>query len=90
MTVIVVADVRGQTRAGYEGMLAVLADQARQASGFVLHAAFETDGQWRVIEVWRSKSEADQFFAKKVAPNLPPGVHPKRTLYEAHSLVTPA
>jgi hypothetical protein len=33
----------------------------------------------RVMEVWQSKAEATQFFARYVAPNLPPGIQPKRT-----------
>jgi len=88
MAVIVVADVHGQTEAGYDGMLKVLADVARQTEGFVLHSAYCVDGNWRVVEVWRSKADADRFFAKHVAPNLPPGVRPKRSVYEAHSLLT--
>jgi hypothetical protein len=89
MTVIVMVDVHGQTQAGYDGMLNVLADVERRAEGFVLHSAYRVDGNWRVLEVWRSKEDADRFFAKHVAPNLPPGVRPKRTIHEAHSLVTP-
>jgi hypothetical protein len=89
MTVIVIAEAHGQTEAGYDGMLNKLADVARRAEGFVLHSSFCVDGTWRVVEVWRSKTDADQFFAKQVAPNLPPGVRPKRKVYEAHSLVTP-
>ena len=69
-------------------MLSILADLAKQADGFVLHSAYRVDDNWRVIEVWRSKDEANRFFAKHVAPHLPPGVHPKRSIYEAHSLVT--
>lgn len=88
MAVIVIAEVHGQTEAGYDGMLNVLADLARQADGFVLHSAYRVDDSWRVIEVWRSKAEANQFFAKHVAPHLPPGVHPKRSMHEAYSLVT--
>jgi len=88
MTVIVMAEVHGQTQAGYDGMLNVLADVARRTEGFVMHSAYQVDGHWRVLEVWRSKADADQFFAKQVAPNLPPGVRPKRSMYEAHSLVT--
>ena len=68
-------------------MLKVLADRARQAEGFLLHSAYCVDGAWRVIEVWRSKAEANQFFAREVAPNLPPGVRPKRSVHEAHSLL---
>ena len=86
MTVIVMVDVQGQTQAGYDGMLNVLAERARQ--GFVLHSAYVVEGQWRVVEVWQSKTEADQFFAAQVAPHLPPGVRPKRSVFEAHSLVT--
>ena len=88
MAVIVIAEVHGQTESGYDGMLNVLADLARQAEGFVLHSAYRIDDTWWVIEVWRSKAEANQFFAKHVAPHLPPGVHPKRSIHEAHSLVT--
>jgi quinol monooxygenase YgiN len=90
MTVLVMADVPGQTVAGYDGMLDVLAERVRQAPGFVLHSAYVVDGAWRVLEVWRSKAEADRFFAQQVAPHLPPGVHPKRKLFEAHSLVLAA
>ncbi|GAB4483740.1 MAG: hypothetical protein OHK0044_33140 [Burkholderiaceae bacterium] len=89
MAVIVMADVHGQTEAGYDGMLKVLADPIRQAEGFVLHSAYCVDGRWHVFEVWRSKADADRFFARHVAPHLPPGVRPKRTVVEAHSLVTP-
>ena len=87
MAVIVIAEVHGQTEAGYNGMLDVLADRARQAQGFLLHSAYRVADSWRVVEVWRSKAEANQFFAREVAPNLPAGVRPKRVIHEAHSLV---
>jgi quinol monooxygenase YgiN len=87
MTVVVMAEAQGQTEAGYDGMLAALAEHVRQAPGFVLHSAYVVDGQWKVVEVWRTKAEADQFFARQVAPHLPPGVRPKRKVFEAHSLV---
>ena len=89
MTVIVTAEVHGQTEAGYDAMLAVLGEQVRKADGFVLHTAYrDSAGAWRVVELWRSKKEADQFFAKQVAPHLPPGVRPKRTVHDTRSLVT--
>lgn len=88
MTVIVVAEVHGQTQAGYDGMLQALAEPIRRAEGFLLHGAWQVDGQWRVLEVWRSKADADRFFRSHVAPHLPPGVRPKRSVYEAHAVVT--
>jgi quinol monooxygenase YgiN len=88
MTVIVIADVQGQTAAGYDGMFQALAEPTRQATGFVLHSAYQVDGLWRVVEVWDSKAEANQFFARHVAAQLPPGVRPKRAVFELHSLIT--
>ena len=90
MAVLITAEVRGQTEQGYDGMLAVLGDAIRRAPGFVFHAAHPVPGAdaWRSFEVWQSKDEANRFFAQHIAPNLPPGVHPKRSVQELHSIVT--
>jgi hypothetical protein len=91
MPVLVTAQVENQTEALYDGMLSLLAAQLKQAEGFVMHSAHRAadSGQWRVLEVWETKAHADKFFAWFVAPNLPPGVRPKRSVVELHSLVTP-
>jgi hypothetical protein len=89
MAVLVTAEVDGQTKQGYDGMLGLLAGGLKQAPGFVLHTAHPIEGGWRVIEVWESKNDANQFFAKFVHPNLPPGIRPRRTFQELESLVTP-
>lgn len=89
MAVMVIAEVQGQTEPGYDGMLELLAGRLRQAEGFVLHTAHPVEGGWRITEVWQSKDAANRFFAKNVAPNLPPGVHPKRSVQELHSLLIP-
>jgi quinol monooxygenase YgiN len=88
MTVIVFAQAHGQTEAGYDAMLGALGESLRRAEGFVLHSAYQDEGRWHVLEVWRTKADADRWYAQKVAPNLPPGVRPKRRVHEAHSLVT--
>jgi quinol monooxygenase YgiN len=87
MTVLVTAEVAGQTQQGHDGMLGALAGSIRAAPGFVLHTAHPVEGGWRVIEVWEKKDAANQFFATHVAPNLPSGIRPKRTVQELHSLV---
>lgn len=87
MAVLVTAEAPGQTQQGYDGMLAALDAQLRQAPGFILHTAYPVEGGWRILEVWESKAQANDWYAKKVAPNLPPGVHPKRAVQELHSLV---
>ena len=88
MAVLIVGEVKGQTRQGYDGMMAVVGEVLKQAPGHILHMSHATDDGWRVIEVWQSKAEATQWFATYVAPNLPPGIRPKRTIYELHSLLT--
>lgn len=87
MAVLVTAEVPGQTRQGYDAMLAALEEALRSAPGFVMHTAHSIEGGWRILEVWKSKAEADRWYAQQVAPNLPPGIHPKRWVHELHSLV---
>lgn len=90
MSVLIIAENRGQTAQGYDSMLAVLAPHLKQAPGLVLHSSHATEDGWRVIEVWESKAQADHFFATFVAPQLPPGIRPKRSVQSLHSVVLPA
>lgn len=87
MAVLISTDVRGQTQEGYDEVSMVLHELVKKAPGFILHTSHRIDGGWRVIEVWESKADADAFFSKVVRPNLPPGIHPKRSYQELHSLV---
>lgn len=90
MAVLIIGEVKGQTQEGYDGMIATLGDALKQAPGLILHSGHVTEDGWRVIEVWQSKAEANQWFAEYVAPNLPPGIRPKRTFQELHVVITPA
>ena len=90
MSVLITAEVRGQTAQGYDSMLATLAEHLKQASGLVLHSTHATEDGWRVIEVWESKAQSDQFFATFVAPHLPTGIRPKRAAQPLHNVVLPA
>jgi hypothetical protein len=87
MAVLVTADVQGQTEAGYFGMLDMLTGPLKAAPGFILHTAHPIDGGWRVVEIWESQQDANQFFAKSVHPNLPPGMKPKRSFQPLHAVV---
>ena len=87
MAVLVTAEVLGQTKEGYEGMLAVLSPLLRQAKGFIAHGAGPSGDMWRSFEVWETQEDATQFFAKYIHPNLPDGVKPKRSILELHSLI---
>lgn len=87
MAILITAEVPNQTQEGYEGVLAAVEPLLKQAPGFVLHSAYPVEGGWHSIEVWESKAAATEFFAKYIAPNLPQGIKPKRTIQELHSLV---
>lgn len=87
MAILILADVANQTQEGYDSVLFAVAPLLKQAPGFVMHAAYPVEGGWKSIEVWESSAAATEFFAKHIAPNLPPGVKPKRTVQELYSLV---
>ena len=87
MAVLVTADVSGQTKEGYEGMLAVLSPLLNLAKGFIAHGAGPSGDGWRVFEIWETQEDATRFFAKYIHPNLPEGVKPKRSILELHSLI---
>jgi hypothetical protein len=87
MAVLVIADVQGQTKEKYDGMIAAIGPALRQAKGFIAHGAGPGGDGWRTFEVWESHADATAFFATYVHPNLPEGVRPKRTLVELHHLM---
>lgn len=89
MAVFISTEVKGQTQEGYESVLSAVREPIKQAPGFIMHFAHPGEGQWDIYEVWQSKAEGDKWFAKYVVPNLPRGIHPKRSYHELHSLVTP-
>lgn len=89
MPVLISTKVKGQTQEGYDSVLFAVREVIKKAPGFILHCAYPSDGEWLVYEVWNSKAEADQWFGKYVVPNLPKGIHPKRSYQELHSMVSP-
>ena len=87
MTVLITAEVSGQTPEGYDAMLAALEPALRNAKGFIAHGAGPAADGWRVFEIWETSDDASQFFAKHIHPNLPEGVRPKRSTLELHAFV---
>jgi hypothetical protein len=70
--------------------MVILRPLLQQAKGFIAHGAGMSPEGWRVFEIWETQQEATAFFAKYIHPNLPPGVTPKRTYLELHSLMMQA
>jgi len=89
MAVLISTSVKDQTQEGYDGVLDAVRVSIKNAPGFILHCAHPAEGEWKVYEVWNSKQESDKWFAENVVANLPPGIYPKRSYHELHSMVTP-
>ena len=87
MPVLITAVVPGQTQQGYDGAMTALKPLLEQAEGFIAHGAGMSTEGWRVFEIWESEKQATDFFARHIRPNLPPGVTPKRTYLDLHSLM---
>ncbi len=90
MAVLISTKVKGQTQEGYDGILNAVKESIQNAPGFIMHCAHPAEGEWLVYEVWQSKQQADKWFGAVVVPNLPKGIHPKRSYQELHSMVTTA
>ena len=89
MAVLVSIKVKNQTQEGYDSVLTAVRELVKKAPGFIMHCAHPVEDGWQLTEVWQSKAASDEWFAKNVVPNLPQGIHPKRSYQELHSLVTP-
>lgn len=88
MPILMTGEAQGLTAETYLHMFNLLAPAMKAAPGFILHTAHPLEGGgFRVVEVWRSKEDSDRFFATHVAPNLVPGVRPKRHTQALSSLL---
>ncbi len=87
MPVLITAVVQGQTKEGCDATMVILRPLLQQSEGFIAHGAGVSPEGWRIFEVWDTQEHATAFFAKYIHPNLPPGVMPKRTYLDLHSLV---
>ena len=87
MPVLISSKVKEQTQEGYDAVLLAVRDALKNAPGFIMHCAYPAEGEWQLYEIWDSKAAADQWFAKYVVPNIPKGLHPKRSYQELYSLL---
>lgn len=87
MAVLITADVKGQTQAGYDALLAAVGPAMERARGFIAHGGGPHGEGWRVFELWESEADATRFFATCIRPNLPDGIVPKRTIVALNTLM---
>ena len=80
---------RTSTGGTYALMLEQLMPAPRSAKGFMSHAGGPSPAcGTRIIEIWESEADSQQFFNEILTPNLPPGVVPDSTYYELHAAFT--
>ena len=73
----------------YSAMLEQLAPLLRSAKGFMSHAGGPSPaGGTRIVEMWESEADSQNFFNENLRPNLPPGVVPDSAYYELHAAFT--
>ena len=88
MAVLVSIKVKNQTQEGYDAVLTAVRELVKKAPGFIMHCSHRVEEGWQITEVWQSKKESDEWFARNVVPNLSPSIHPKRSYQQLHSIVT--
>lgn len=90
MPILMKAEVRGQTREGYQQTFEALAPHYAAANGFVAHLSHPIEGGWCVLDIWQSREQFERFYAQWVAPQLAPTVRPKVTFVQLHDVFVPA
>jgi heme-degrading monooxygenase HmoA len=89
MAVLVIAEQPNLDEKTYASMLKQLMPLLRSANGFMSHAGGPSSaGGMRIIEIWESEAEQQQFFNENLKPNLPPGLEPEITHYELYAAFT--
>jgi hypothetical protein len=89
MAVLILTKVKGQTQEGYDHVKKAVEPSIKKSPGFILHYAYPAEDGWLITELWHSKKEADDWFGLNVVPNLPAGIHPKRTYQDIQSVILP-
>jgi hypothetical protein len=89
MAVLMIAEVPNMTEEMYAGISAQLKPPMQAAKGFIAHTGGPSpSGGWRVVEIWESEADAQQWFDEGVKPNMPPGMEPHRSHHPLHTAFT--
>ena len=90
MSVLITAELPGATQEMIDGKQPLL-DPIRRAKGFVVHTNGPVSGGWRVVEVWDSQGEFEEWFESNVKPAFSGGgPQPTITFRELNEVVTAA
>ena len=89
MAVLLIGEVPTLTEEIYGGLVGQMKPVMQAAPGFLAHSGGPSpSGGWRVVEIWESEAEAQQWFDENVKPTLPPEIVPVRNYYPLHTAFT--
>jgi heme-degrading monooxygenase HmoA len=89
MAVLMIGEVPNLTEEIYGGMIGQMQPLMQASKGFISHAGGPSpSGGWRVVEMWESEQDAQDWFDANVKPNLPPDIVPDRQYFPLHAAFT--
>ena len=89
MAVLMIAEVPNLTEEIYGGMVGQMMPLMSASKGFIAHAGGpDPTGGWRIVEIWESEEDGQNWFDENVKPNLPADIVPKRTYHRLHTAFT--
>ena len=89
MPVLLISEVPNMTEEVYAGIADQTTHLMRASKGFICHAGGPNPaGGWRVVQIWESEEDGQNWYNNNIKPNLPPGIVPIPTFYPLHNAVT--
>jgi hypothetical protein len=93
MAIVVVAEIEGGSQELYERVNRSVMAGGELPEGSTVHIAGPIEGGWRVITVWDSEEQFNQFRQEKLIPALQEAgegdrVEPQIQTQEVHTLLT--
>ena len=88
MPVLMIAEVPNLPEEIYGGMIGQLTPLFRASNGFISHSGGPSPaGGWRIVEIWETEEDSENFYNEHVAPDVPPEIVPVRTYYPLHTVI---
>ncbi|MGH3691330.1 MAG: antibiotic biosynthesis monooxygenase family protein [Microbacterium sp.] len=89
MAVLMIGEVPNLTEEIYAGLVEQMKPLMQASNGFIAHSGGPNpSGGWRVVEMWETEEDGQNWFDNNVRPNLPADIQPIRTYHPLHTAFT--
>ncbi|MGH9025672.1 MAG: hypothetical protein ACRDWD_06070, partial [Acidimicrobiia bacterium] len=79
MAVLMIGEVPNLTEEIYAGLVEQMKPLMQASNGFIAHSGGPNpSGGWRVVEMWETEEDGQNWFDNNVRPNLPADIQPIR------------